>query len=215
MHKIIFREKIQDNFTPPQQSWRQEKTMKDNSKEVEGWRLGPLREIASNTLFRGVTSTVRNPRTGIEKDFYRFELPPWVNILAFTPGQKILLVRQFRFGTEQMEWEVPGGVVEKGESPLDAGLRELKEETGFAGENGRIIGTIHPNSAIQNNILSTVLVENAAKVAAPELDPMEDIEVRQATLPEVMQMLREGKLRHGFTYNALMHYFLFKDKISY
>ena len=70
----------------------------------------------------------------MEKDFYKFEFPSWVNIVATTNNSEILLIRQYRFGTGQVELEIPGGAVNEGEPPLEAGLRELLEETGYAGD---------------------------------------------------------------------------------
>ena len=56
------------------------------------------------------------------------ETNDWVNVLAMTPKQEIILVRQFRYGTEEYSLEPPGGVIEKGEDPIVAGQRELLEE---------------------------------------------------------------------------------------
>jgi 8-oxo-dGTP pyrophosphatase MutT (NUDIX family) len=75
----------------------------------------------------------------------------WVNIVALTPEGEVVLVRQFRFGIETLSLEVPGGVIEAGEDPVAAGLRELREETGYVGERGRLIASIHPNPAIHPN----------------------------------------------------------------
>jgi 8-oxo-dGTP pyrophosphatase MutT (NUDIX family) len=102
--------------------------------------------------------------------------------------------------------EIPGGSVNEGEDPLEAGLRELLEETGYAGENCRIIGKVCPNPAIQNNSCYTVLVENARRVAEPAQDDMEDIEV--LTLPQdaVHKLVADGTISHGLVLNALMFF---------
>lgn len=182
------------------------KTMRQS--QPHNWNIGSIEEVSQNRLFRATKAQVRNPRNGVEKEFFRLEMPPWVNILALTPENKVLLVRQFRFGTERLEWEIPGGVVESGESPLDAGIRELKEESGFAGDTAKVLGTLSPNPAIQSNTLTMVLVENAVPVAEQQLDPMEDIEVRLVDIDEMITMIKEKEIRHSFTCNALFHYFL-------
>ena len=74
-----------------------------------------------------------------EGDFFVIETNDWVNVLAVTCDQEIILVRQFRYGTEEYSLEPPGGVIEKGEDPILAGQRELLEETGYAGKNPKII----------------------------------------------------------------------------
>lgn len=178
------------------------------------WKISAHEEVSSNKIFTVEKAKIQNPRNGIEKDFFRLELPPWVNILALTPEKEVLLVRQFRFGTEQMEWEVPGGVVEQGESPLNAGIRELKEETGFVGDVAKLLGTLLPNPAIQTNSLSMILVENAVEVTAQQLDQMEDIELRLVSIDEMVAMIKERKIQHSFTCNVLFHYFLHEGKLD-
>ncbi len=111
-----------------------------------------------------------------------------------------------------MEWEIPGGTVDAGEDPLAAGLRELFEETGYAGENGQIIGTVCPNPALQDNLCYTVFVENVTRVSSPNLDEMEDIEVQTMPVKEVMSQVRSGAINHGLVLNGLMFYFMFSKK---
>jgi 8-oxo-dGTP pyrophosphatase MutT (NUDIX family) len=66
-------------------------------------------------------------------DFYRLDFSTWVNIVAVTKKQEIVFIQQYRFGSGQIEVEIPGGAVEPGEDPLGAGIRELLEETGYSG----------------------------------------------------------------------------------
>ena len=86
------------------------------------------------------------------------------------------------------------------------------EETGFAGKNARIIGRVHPNPALQGNYCHTVLIEDAEQVSEPHLEPTECIV--SALLPEekVREMIRGGVIEHGLVLNALMFYFMEKQK---
>ncbi|MCK9174378.1 MAG: NUDIX hydrolase [Desulforhopalus sp.] len=188
--------------------------MSEKYREKFGWKIGETTRVFESPFFRIATAKVICPRTGITQSYYRSELSPWVNILAFTPRQEIVLVRQFRFGTEAMEWELPGGIVEDGEDPLPAALRELQEETGFVGKNAEVIGRTSPNSAIQDNDLFTILVKDAEKLAETKMDPMEDIETRLAGLDEVFAMIKDGTLRHAFTQVALMRWFLHTGRLG-
>ena len=101
----------------------------------------------------------RHPVRGTEKEFIVAHAPDWVNVVAVTPEGKIVLVRQFRFGSNALSLEVPGGVMEEGEDPIAAGVRELSEETGYGGGKARLLGSVHPNPAIQDNRCHFVLVE--------------------------------------------------------
>jgi ADP-ribose pyrophosphatase len=98
-----------------------------------------------------------------------------VNVLALTPDHRLVLVRQFRFGIDGFSLEIPGGVMEAGEDPLEAGLRELREETGFAGGVARLLGSVHPNPAIQSQSLPLCARGRRRATAALEWDPDEEI----------------------------------------
>lgn len=152
------------------------------------------------------SATVESISTGREARFYRFSFNDWVNIIALTKNFQLIMIRQFRFGSQRVELEIPGGAIEKGELPLAAGLRELLEETGYAGKHGRIIGKVNPNPALQDNWCYTVLVEDVECVAEQQMDEMEDIEVVTIPVSEIDMLISEGHITHGLVLNALMFY---------
>lgn len=170
------------------------------------WNVTSPRTVLSTPVMNVLTSQLACKRNGKTNNFYRLEFSPWVNIVAVTKSQEILFIQQYRFGTGQMEVEIPGGAVEKGEDPLEAGVRELLEETGFSGDNPRIIGKVCPNPAIQDNFCYTVLVENVEKTAEPHLDDMEDIDMYTVPQADLPRMMRDGSIQHGLVLNALMFY---------
>lgn len=188
--------------------------MSAKDRERFGWKIGPSEEVLETSLFHITAARVTNPRNGVGRRFHRLEFTPWVNIIAVTADEQIVLVRQFRFGTETMEWELPGGVVESGEDPLSAAVRELQEETGFVGRDARIIGRSNPNPAIQNNELYTILVEDTIKKAETKMDPMEDITSRLTPVGEVFAMIQSGRIRHAFTHTALLHWLLQSGRLG-
>ena len=180
--------------------------MVQKRKDDAQWNVTSPSTVLSTPVMNVLTSQVICKRSGKTSNFYRLEFSSWVNIVAVTDTLDVIFIKQYRFGTGQMEPEIPGGAVEKGEDPLSAGLRELLEETGFKGENGRIIGRVCPNPAIQDNFCYTVLVENVKKVANPRLDDMEDIEVYTVKPEDLPDLMRDGSIQHGLVLNALMFY---------
>lgn len=176
-------------------------------------QLSSPKKIFSSPVLDLITSRVHCQRSGKQRDFYKLEFGSWVNIIACTNDNDILLIRQYRYGSGQVELEIPGGAVNDQEPPLQAGLRELLEETGYQGENGRIIGRVCPNPAIQGNFCYTVLVENVQKVHDPEFDDMEDISVLAVKEKEVFKLVQEGILNHGLVLNGLMFYAMHKQKM--
>ena len=141
----------------------------------------------------------------MEKEFTVAHAPDWVNVVAVTPENTIILVRQFRFGSNEFSLEVPGGVIEAGEDPLAAGMRELSEETGYGGA-ARLLGSVHPNPAILDNRCHFVLAENASPKGAVSWDPDEEIQVVTAPVEQALGWARSGVITHALTVAALMLY---------
>ncbi len=173
---------------------------------ADKWEVSPGRVVLETPIVNINAGPVRCKRSGREKEFYLFDFPDWVNVVALTPEKEIVLIRQFRYGSNRVEIEIPGGMINAGETPLEAGCRELLEETGYAGKGGRIIGKVCPNPAIQGNFCHTVLVEEAVKVAEPNFDEMEDIECFLHPENDVLKTAVSGAIDHGLVLNALMFY---------
>lgn len=129
-----------------------------------------------------------------------------MQVIALTPDGRLVLVNQFRFGTDTFSLELPGGVIEAGEDPVTAGVRELREETGFEGASARLLASIHPNAAIQNNRCHLVFVEGAILRGDADLDEDEEIEVTATPVDEVLALARAGRVTHCITLAALFHF---------
>ena len=160
----------------------------------------------STRIFDVLGVRYRHPVRGTEQEFIVMQTPDWVNVVAVTPDQQLVLVRQFRFGIDAFSLEIPGGVMEAGEDPVVAGLRELREETGFAGGVAQLLGTVHPNPAIQANRCHYVLVESAVRSHELEWDADEEIHVETRPIDEVLALARRGGITHALVLNALMFF---------
>lgn len=134
------------------------------------------------------------PNGKIMPAYYIIEYPTWVSVLALTKDNKAVLVKQYRHGLGIISLELPGGVVDAGETP-DVGIRrELKEETGYVFESYQYLGKISPNPATSTNYMHMYLAKGGEKVAEQSLDETEDVEVVLYTLDELKQLLRENKI---------------------
>jgi ADP-ribose pyrophosphatase len=167
------------------------------------WEIQERHLHADCRVFTVQRKACRHPGRNTARDFFSLHSRNWVNVLALTPEQELVLVNQFRFGVEQCSLEIPGGIVDPGEDPLAAGLRELEEETGFVGEGGRILGEVWPNPAIMDNRCSFILVEKAVPKGNLKWDQDEEIEVVLAPVDQVMSWARDGRIRHSLVLNAL------------
>lgn len=155
------------------------------------------RIVLETRIFRLREDTSSHPETGHTAPYYVLEAPDWVNMICLTPERELVLVRQWRHGTGDIELELPAGMVDTGEAPLAAAARELLEETGFSAERWMLLGSVKPNSAYQQNTGFCALAEGCRKVSAPRLDEGEDIEVVTVPVEEVPHLIREGKLRNA------------------
>jgi len=162
-------------------------------------------------IFKIRTERKRSPRTGQTHDFFVIDTVDWVNVVAVTTAGQIVMVEQYRHGTNSLEIEVPGGMIDPHDaSPLQAAHRELLEETGYQSAlPGQIIGKISPNPAIMSNTCHTVLLEQCEFKQPPQLDQTEDVVTRTYSLAEIKAMLRNGQIRHSLVHVALHHYLQF------
>ncbi len=156
-------------------------------------------------VFDVLGARYRHPGRGMERDFVVMQSPDWVNVVALTPDDHIVLVKQFRYGIDGFSLEIPGGVIDHaGEDPVAAGLRELREETGFSGVSAKLIGTVRPNPAIQSNRCHFVFVEAAVRAHDTAWDTDEEIAVMTKPVEEVFALAHSGEIFHALVLNALM-----------
>lgn len=170
------------------------------------WQKLGEKILTTTRIFDLRSATFRHPVRRTEKEFYVIHSPDWVNVLALTSHHQLVLVNQFRFGIDAFSLEIPGGVMDLGETPIEAAVRELREETGYVGAHAKILGSVCPNPAIQSNRCHLVLVENAQQSAALDWDPDEEIEVLTAPVDQVFEWARSGKITHSLVLDALLFF---------
>jgi len=171
---------------------------------VRPWPELRRETLTSFKIFHVEKVRSRNPRTGGELDFFVLDTWDWVNVIALTEERRLVCIRQFRHGPRTDTLEIPGGAVDPGEDPLAAGLRELREETGYAAEGGRLLGAVNPNPAFHTNRCSTVLATGCRRVGELELDPGEDIEVCELEVPAFRDAIRRGEVDHALVLAAFL-----------
>lgn len=154
-------------------------------------------------LFQVRHDHLTNPRTGVQLERLVLETPDWVNVVALTAEGRVVLVRQYRFGIGRITTEIPGGVIDRGESHRAAAERELREETGYTSANWHYLGAVEANPAFQTNHCHHWLARDAERTHEPEPDSGEDIVVHDASLDEVRAAIDRGEIAHALVISAL------------
>jgi ADP-ribose pyrophosphatase len=179
---------------------------------LKAWDKISSQPLGDFKIFRLRSDRAISPRTRQPHDFIVMDSANWVNVVAVTPDQQLVMIEQFRHGSSTIELEIPGGMIDPHDpSPEAGGIRELREETGYAGENPRIIGKLFPNPAIMSNTCFTVLLENCRRIHPVEFDHGEDLITRLVPLSEISELVATGKIRHSLVVAGLYYFHLWRS----
>ncbi len=182
---------------------------------LQPWEKIGSRSLGDFRIFTLRADRKRSPRTRQEHEVYVIDCVNWVNVIAITPDRRLVMVEQYRHGSDSIELEIPGGMMDaKDASPELTGQRELREETGYQGEKARVIGRVFPNPAIMSNTCFTVMIENCSCVHPVEFDHGEDIVTRLVPIEEAPRLVASGKIRHSLVVVALYHFELWQRGLA-
>ena len=174
---------------------------------IDPWDEIGRRHIGNFYIFDLFTVERRSQRTGLARPFVVLEAPDWINVIALTPDDQALFVRQYRHGSAGFTLEVPAGMVDPHESdPLDAARRELLEETGYAAASIELIGSVEPNPAFLNNRCHTYLALDVRPVQEPTPDGSEELEIILHPADRLRDLVASGAVSHSLTIAAFFHY---------
>ncbi len=164
---------------------------------IQPWPRQRSEPVADCRIFKVRRDTVTSPRTGKSHEMFVLDQPDWVNVIPLTDDKHIVMIEQWRHGSRSVHLETPGGLMEKGESPAACAQRELLEETGYVAGDLTLLGTTHPNPALQSNRQHHVLARPCRRVGPPPPDPAEDIQVRLIPVADLPGLVRAGQITHG------------------
>jgi 8-oxo-dGTP pyrophosphatase MutT (NUDIX family) len=157
---------------------------------------------------------MESPTTGDPHPFYRIESPAWVNVVALTEQDELVMVKQFRQGSRAVTLEIPGGLVDPGETPAVAAARELLEETGFRAGRLTSLGSINPNPALFANRCHMQVARDCIRVAEIQNSATEETIVELLPLAELHEVLRNGGIDHALVVAALYAFELWRSGLD-
>ncbi len=174
----------------------------------EPWKVVSSHQDRSYRVFSLRTDRAISPRTGKEHSFFILESTSWVNIIPLTSDGRVVMVRQYRHGTGEVTLEIPGGLVEDGDTPETAAMRELVEETGYTVDKVAGLGYVQPNPAIQNNRCYSFVARDVRLTREQSQDEKEDIEVVLKPLSDIPKAIRKGEITHALVLAAFYRFYM-------
>ena len=173
---------------------------------MEKWPTLEKVEVLRAHVFRYLKAKRQSPTTKKISDFDIVQCSNWVNVVAITPDQKIVLIKQYRHGLDCITTEITGGAVDHKEDMLLAAQRELQEETGYTSTNWKSLGRVDVNPAFMTNYCETFLALNAVKTHDQNLDPFEEIDVFLEDKEDINLLIKKGEITHSLIIAAFYLY---------
>ena len=162
------------------------------------WKVLTSEYLARKPWFTVRHESIELPDGRRIPDYYVFEYPDWVNVIAITKEGKFVFIDQYRHGLGETDYEIPAGVAEPDDaSMLAAAQRELAEETGYGGGQWRELMVVAPNPSTQNNLTYCYLATGVERLGEQHLDATEDIRVHLFSGAEVRDLLESGRIRQA------------------
>lgn len=176
------------------------------------WELVAREELQDCAVFRVARLLARSPRGGAVHPFYGISADDWVNVVALTPSDEVVMVHQWRHGSQSVTLEIPGGIIDPGESPAQAAARELREETGYGGGAISSLGSVNPNPALFSNRVYTFLVRGVTRQGPVRNGSTEETAAVLVPRREIAERIRSQQIDHALVVSALMRFSLAEDR---
>jgi 8-oxo-dGTP pyrophosphatase MutT (NUDIX family) len=169
------------------------------------WKILSSQYISKHIYFTARKDKCETPSGKIIDEYFVVELPPTVCAVAITEEGKVLMVKQYRHPIEETILEIPGGFIDKGESPETAIKRELKEETGYEFSSITAVGKIAANPGVLDNFTYLFLAQGGEKTSVQKLDPNEELVVEQISLQELKNLFLDNKIIQSLHSNCIFY----------
>lgn len=174
---------------------------------MKKWEILDRSDVISTGVFSMQKLQCRHPVKHIEHPFFLLNTPDWINVVALTDDDRFIMVRQHRLGTDECTLETPAGLINPGEEPLAAAIRELREETGYTASDIVLLKRLSANPAILNNYIYFYLATGCSKTDGQDLDPAEDIDVELYERERIPDLIETGVINHTIIIAAFSLYF--------
>jgi 8-oxo-dGTP pyrophosphatase MutT (NUDIX family) len=179
------------------------------SDDPRSWEVISSHYVARKDWFTVRVDHVRLPNGAEIPEYWVSEYRPWVNVVAVTESDDVVLIRQYRHGLAAVHFELPAGTTDSGEGDLEAAARrELTEETGYGGGRWSPLFSLSANPALQNNLTHTFLAEGVTALDRPRPDSSEDLRIHLVPVAEVAALIEDGGFIQALHVAPLLRYLM-------
>ena len=165
--------------------------------KLDNWRLSGTRSLRDFRVVSVQERTYQHLPTGEHKDYVVCDSEDWVFVIPITPDNEVVFIRQFRHGRGEVILEIPGGVMDPGETPEETGTRELREETGYVPESIEMFGPLLPNPGLNTAKYHVAVARGCLPKFDPSPEPFEEIAIELRAFDSVSGMIASGELQHA------------------
>jgi ADP-ribose diphosphatase len=171
---------------------------------VDEWEQLGSETALDNPYYRVRRDTFRLPSGRVVDDYLVGVLADYALVMAVTPTGDVVLVRQWKQGVRRVRLELPGGVIDEGETAVEAGIRELREETGFVAASFEQLGSLDVDASKAANQAHLFLARDAEQRYEPEQNEMEAVEIVLVPVSGIPSLIDDGEICGASSVGALL-----------
>jgi ADP-ribose pyrophosphatase len=164
---------------------------------VRKWTLKDPEMVADFGIFQVHKHRLETPEGEPKRAVHTMHVRDWCNVLPITADGHAVFIWQYRFGSDALSLEIPGGVIDEGEAPEHAAHRELEEESGYRTKRLQLLSVLEPNPAFQNNRIYSYVAFDCEPTGHTNFDDLEDCETVRVPVAELHTLVDEGIVTHA------------------
>jgi 8-oxo-dGTP pyrophosphatase MutT (NUDIX family) len=171
---------------------------------VESWTVLSRKMLLDRRWLAITEERVRLPNGTIIDEFHVLHTPNWASVIAVTEAEDVLLVEQYRHGLGRTSLELPSGVIDPGEEPLDAAKRELYEETGYTADDWSSLMDVSPEPSRSTHRAYFFVAHGAVRAGQACPEASEVIALRPRKIEQVLSDVMAGRIDHAAHVGAII-----------
>jgi 8-oxo-dGTP pyrophosphatase MutT (NUDIX family) len=171
---------------------------------VQPWKVLSRKTLLVRPWLEITEERVQLPNGTVIGEFHVLHSPPWAALIAITPDRQMVLVEQYRHGLGRTSLELPSGVIDQGELPLQAAKRELREETGYQSHEWESLVVLAPEPSRSTHRAHFFVCTGSQLSGCAQPEASEVINVSLVPIDSVLEYIDQGRIDHAAHVGAIL-----------